>query len=95
MVGRPCPEMYGLLFPEDQENTSGTAHRTAMDRVISSPYPSVLPTIDPTRHPFRFLSSQTGRICLNNRNELADPLREKWLVKGSKMLAGHFLWGKK
>lgn len=40
-----------------------------------------------------FLEAQAGRICLNSRNELVDPLREKWLVKGSKLLAGHFLWG--
>eukprot|EP00903_Cladosiphon_okamuranus_P015307 g14141.t1 len=33
-----------------------------------------------------------GRICLNSRNELADPLRQKWAVKGSKLLAGHFFW---
>ncbi|CAM9311063.1 unnamed protein product, partial [Hapterophycus canaliculatus] len=33
-----------------------------------------------------------GRICLNNRNDLVDPLRQKWMVAGSKLLAGHFLW---
>lgn len=40
-----------------------------------------------------FVDAQSGRICLNSRNELVDPQREKWLVKGTKLLAGHFLWG--
>ncbi|CAM9668342.1 unnamed protein product, partial [Ectocarpus sp. 8 AP-2014] len=36
--------------------------------------------------------TNAGRICLNSQNDLMDPIREKWLVAGSKLLAGHFLW---
>ncbi|CAN0136881.1 unnamed protein product [Pylaiella littoralis] len=38
------------------------------------------------------LSTNSGRICLNEKNHLADPLRQRWLLKGTRVLAGHFLW---
>ncbi|CAM9513046.1 unnamed protein product [Pylaiella littoralis] len=31
-------------------------------------------------------------ICLNEKNDLVDPLRQRWLVKGKRVLAGHFFW---
>ncbi|CAM9513116.1 unnamed protein product [Pylaiella littoralis] len=34
----------------------------------------------------------SGHICLNDKNDLADPLEELSLVKDTKVFAGHFLW---
>ncbi|CAM9368643.1 unnamed protein product [Ascophyllum nodosum] len=36
---------------------------------------------------------QKKRVCLDTRNDLLDPARQRWKVASQKLIAGHFLWG--
>lgn len=44
------------------------------------------PPVSPSR-------TQTDKVCLNEKNDLIDFDKQKWLVAGTRVMAGHFFWG--
>eukprot|EP00752_Nemacystus_decipiens_P003543 g3269.t1 len=45
-----------------------------------------------TQRVFQFYDPPGGYICITHDNQVADQARAKWLVGGTKVMAGHFLW---
>ncbi|CAM9368339.1 unnamed protein product, partial [Ascophyllum nodosum] len=40
-----------------------------------------------------FFTLQKKKLCLNTRNDLLDPARDREKVASQKLVAGHFFWG--
>lgn len=64
----------------------------SLRRTLGLAKPSALPrrTLSP---PLPLHHQESHVICLNDQNALRDSASQRWEVAGTRVLAGHFLWG--